>query len=169
MTLMKRRCSVSTSSLVRRRCGQSLLETSLLAPMLLFLFLGMVDFGWYVYSFIQVGNAARVAAEYLATKGAALQTCGVVLREMKTMANVASLSPTYNCSAVAPVKVITEDCKVAINGTVTCPAGTVTAPETRAWRVTVKYETIALFRLPFMAGKMVIGRQAVMRKMGLGV
>ena len=43
-----------------------MVEASLTVPLLLFLFLGATNFGFYIYAFISVSNAARVAAQYTA-------------------------------------------------------------------------------------------------------
>jgi len=48
----------------RRENGSALIEITLLCPWFLFLFVGVVDLGFYTYSLIGVENAARVAAEY---------------------------------------------------------------------------------------------------------
>ena len=45
-----------------RQRGSALVEISLLAPWILFLFVGMFDMGMYTYSMIGVENAVRVAA-----------------------------------------------------------------------------------------------------------
>ena len=38
----------------RRSPGQALLEASILTPLLLFLFLGVTNFGFFVYNFMRV-------------------------------------------------------------------------------------------------------------------
>ena len=43
------------------RKGHAIVELSLLAPWLFFLFVGAFDFGFYAYSLISVQNAARLA------------------------------------------------------------------------------------------------------------
>lgn len=156
MSAEKRGRSVSQRR-ADRRCGQSLLETSILAPMMLFLFLGMVDSWFYVYSFIMVSNAARAAAQFTATGGGLSQrlACQVALREMKTMANIAALNPaTYDCTTIAPLQVNVAEYTDTFG--------------TKASRVTLKYKTMLLFQLPFMPGQMEIDRVAIMRKMPLG-
>src|SRR5215471_3378731 len=54
----------------RRRRGSALVELTLIAPWFLFLFVGVVDMGFYTYSLIAVENAARVAAEYTSKNSA---------------------------------------------------------------------------------------------------
>ena len=48
----------------RRKRGSSLVELTLISPWLLFLFVGVVDVGFFTYSLIAVENAARIAAEF---------------------------------------------------------------------------------------------------------
>ena len=143
-----------------RRRGQALIEASLLVPMVFFLFLGLTNFGFFIYAFITVGNAARVATQYAAqfpdnssSGGNQSVACQAALREMKTLPNVSALPSSYPCTA-APLKVTEEDY-------------TEPTTSTKASRVTVTYDTIQLFPLPFMDGKMQINRTAVIRRTGL--
>lgn len=126
--------------------GQALIEASLLVPMIFFLFLGLTNFGFYIYAFITVSNAARAAAQYtanLSLVGDDTAACDVALREMQSLPNVA---PLIACTA--PLQVTADDYVEPTFGT-------------QASRVTITYETIQLFPLPFMAGKMTIHRTAV--------
>src|SRR5437016_1297390 len=79
-----------------RRKGNALIELTLLSPWVLFLFVGIVDMGFYCYSLIAVENAARVAAEYTSTSAsvAASQSgaCTKVLAELSSLPNVSGLS-----------------------------------------------------------------------------
>jgi PKD repeat protein len=51
----------------RRRRGQSVVEFALIVPVLAFILLVAVDFGRLFFTYVQVGNAAREAANYAAT------------------------------------------------------------------------------------------------------
>lgn len=150
------RCGRPVGGGVRRReitasrfgRGQAMVEATLTIPLLLFLFLGATNFGFYVYAFISVTNAARVAAHYTANPsfvGNQGVACQAALRELRSMSNVASL----NSCAAAPLVVTA-----------------VSYPDpdgTTASRVDVSYTTIQLFPLPFMSGQMTINRTAFMR------
>ncbi len=132
-----------------------LIEISLLVPMLFFLFLGMVNVGFYIYAFISVGNAARVAAQYTGTNfgyaGDSNLACEAAWREMWSLPNVdrpASCTGSGCC---------TGDLQVTATY---IPAESMFS--TPASRVTVTYTTIQLFPLPFMSGRMVINRIATM-------
>jgi Flp pilus assembly protein TadG len=138
--------------LIRKRRGQALIEASLMMPMLFFMFLGMTNFGFYIYAFIEVSNAARVAAQTTANGLAGVQSaaCQAALRELKTMPNV----PAVTTCTTAPLQV-------------TVKPATYVDPDTgtRSTWVQVTYETIKLFPLPFMSGQMTINRHAVMAVM----
>jgi Flp pilus assembly protein TadG len=136
-----------------KRRGQALIEASLMMPMLFFLFLGMTNFGFYIYAFIEVGNAARVAAQFTANGlgGNQAAACQAALRELKSMPNVYTLADNYACGA-NPL-------------TVTVVPPTDPDPGVSKTWVQVSYQTIKLFPLPFMSGQMIINRHAVMRTM----
>ena len=48
-------------NLRHRNGGNAVIEVALMAPWIFFLFVGVLDFGFYAYSFISVENAARAA------------------------------------------------------------------------------------------------------------
>ncbi|HWB83786.1 MAG TPA: TadE family protein [Bryobacteraceae bacterium] len=80
----------------RRVRGSALVELTLLSPWVLFLFVGMVDLGFYTYSLISVENAARVGAEYTSqsTAVAADQSgaCALVRSELAMLPRLGSLT-----------------------------------------------------------------------------
>ena len=47
-------------------CGQSMVEVALMLPFLITLFIGIADFGWLAYCYIEVANAANAGAHYAA-------------------------------------------------------------------------------------------------------
>jgi Flp pilus assembly protein TadG len=137
----------------RRARGSALIEVSLMAPWLLFLFVGIFDMGFYTYSMISVENAARVAAEYTSASQAAASdqagACTRVKNELATLAN-SSKFPS-NCSA-APLTVTAS--YLATGG----PDG---APVTS---VTVTYQSNQLVPIPgLLMGQLNLTRNVVMR------
>lgn len=44
--------------------GQSLVELAVILPLLLFLFMGMIEVGWAMHSYLTVANAAREGARF---------------------------------------------------------------------------------------------------------
>ena len=77
-----------------RERGSAVVEISLLAPWILFLFVGVFDMGMYTYSMMGVENAARVAAEYTSSSPSvaadATGACTRVLQEVSMLPNVSS-------------------------------------------------------------------------------
>jgi hypothetical protein len=67
----------STRHIGTSRSGIALIETALTLPLLLLLFLNLINFGFYIYGWITVNNAARAAAEYQVYNGVAVGFPGV--------------------------------------------------------------------------------------------
>ena len=78
----------------RRQRGGSLIEFSMLLPWIIFLFVGVYDWGFYAHALISAEDAARVAALYAANNGGGGTTtaCTLVLNEMSISANVNGVS-----------------------------------------------------------------------------
>jgi Flp pilus assembly protein TadG len=74
-----------------RERGQAALEVTLMMPWIFFLFVGILDFGFYSYQSICVENAARVAAVQIASNFAGLSAagCSIAVPEMNRLTNVA--------------------------------------------------------------------------------
>ncbi len=49
--------------------GTAAVEFSFIAPVLIFLMLGLIDFGFYINAFMQMESAARAGAEYVLKGG----------------------------------------------------------------------------------------------------
>ncbi len=89
--------------------GVAVIEAALWAPWLIFMFIGVLDFGFYNYAAIATENAARVGAlSYSAGPGRTWShTCQLVIQELQTLPNVnasswCSTSPS-GISASLPV------------------------------------------------------------------
>ncbi len=115
-----------------------MIEVALMAPWIFFLFVGVLDFGFYAYAFISTENAARAAvlltsqSKMAATDQA--DACAIVLSEMAWTAYGRVFSPT--CST-APL---------VVNATFV-PQGTGNMP-TDAAQVEVQYTTIPMIPIP---------------------
>ncbi len=84
----------------RRQRGSAVVEISLLAPWILFLFVGVFDMGMYTYSMIGVENAARVAAEYTSQNASvAADSAGACTRAMAEMAMLPNVTSQANCNS----------------------------------------------------------------------
>jgi Flp pilus assembly protein TadG len=124
-----------------------------MCPWLLLLFIGIFDFGFYMYAAISVQNAARAAALATganpASAGSQITACRYARDEMRFMTNFSSLPA--DCSAL-PLTVQAWSEADAQGATMS--------------RVQVSYRTVQLFTLPFVPGQMTISRTARMRVFG---
>jgi Flp pilus assembly protein TadG len=134
----------------RRTRGGSVLETALVLPWCVFLFIGAFDWGFYARALISTESAARVAAQYTSkdTTTAADQAtaCTLALEELRTSANVANVT---TCNAL-PVIVTAQQ----VTG----------ADGQPATQVAVTYQTQKLIPIPMvLQGQATLYRTAQMR------
>ena len=132
--------------------GNAVVELSLLAPWIFFLFVGVMDFGFYAYSLIATENAARAAALYTSSgsqfSGDSYAACQYALAELRSLPNARSL---VNCNSLPLIVTVTPlDATQSVDG---FPAS----------RVDVTYQTVALIPIPGLAGQFTITRRAEMR------
>jgi hypothetical protein len=122
--------------------------------MLVFLFIGVFDLGFYSYALISMENAVRVAAlRASATTGTASDQAGActsVLREMRSLPNVARLGTSFDCQS-APLIV-----------SATLVPGTSSPDGAAASQVSVTYQSSRLIPIPgLLAGRLALTRTAV--------
>jgi Flp pilus assembly protein TadG len=134
--------------------GSAMIELTLLAPWVFFLFAGALDCGYYAYALISVESAARVAALYASTStSTATDTstvCTYVLQELRGLPNVGA--STTSCSA-NPVTVNAQ----LQNGT----------DGTAASMVSVSYQSLPLIPIPgLLQGRYTWTRSVKMRLRG---
>src|SRR5256885_10948530 len=76
--------------------GHAIIEVTLMAPWIFFLFMGTLDFGFYAYATIAVQNAARVAVMQTSlnstTAANSTLACQYALTELNTLPNASGLS-----------------------------------------------------------------------------
>lgn len=132
--------------------GSSMVEFCLMAPWILFLFMGAFDFGFYAYAIICTENAARVAASVTSANSSSAAdsaaACAYALNELNALPNVTGLT---TCAAL-PVQVTA----TAVNGPDGSPAS----------QVSVTYQTNQLIPIPGLTGKLTLTRTAQMRVKG---
>lgn len=133
------------------RKGQAMVEVALMAPWIFFLFVGVLDFGFYSYAAICTQNAARVAAiaNSISSGGASDSTgaCLIVIQEMNSLPNTRSLS----CPLASSVNSTTP-----VQVTATAVTGPDGAP---AAQVTVTYLSVPMIPIPgVLMGKMTMTR-----------
>ncbi|MFL6463343.1 MAG: TadE/TadG family type IV pilus assembly protein [Bryobacteraceae bacterium] len=130
--------------------GSVLVEFLLTFPFLFLLFLGVYDFGFYLYASIAVQDAARTAALYTSdtsTAGDVTGACQYVLAALQSLPNRAQA--LADCSSL-PVQLTAA---AIANG----PDGNPTS------QVTLSYQTIPLIAIPGLPGQLTITRTAQMR------
>lgn len=136
-----------------RRRGTALIEFPLFFLLLLYLFLGAVDMGFYCYALTAVQNAARVAALYTSSSSstqtdAAGACSNYVLPELQALPNHAALPSGCNQS---PLHVTAT--------TVSAPDGT----SKTVSKVTVTYTSIQLIPVYGLPGQMTMARSVALR------
>jgi Flp pilus assembly protein TadG len=134
----------------RRSSGHSVIEVALMAPWIFFLFVGVLDFGFYAYALISTQNAARVAALHNSVSKEAASDpdgsgCQIAIAELQW----ASYGRTLNCAG-SPLNVSSK-----------LVAG---ADGNDAAQVTVTYQTIGMIPIPgVFTSQLTINRTAQAR------
>jgi Flp pilus assembly protein TadG len=136
------------------RRGNSLIEFSLLFPWYVFLFVGILDFGFYSYALIATQSAARVAGVYCSASSSAASdsatACGYALDQLRGMPNVGMALSTC---AGTPLTL-----------TASLVSGSDTPDGLNAAKVTVTYVTPQLIPIPgLLPGQLSITRTVLMR------
>jgi Flp pilus assembly protein TadG len=145
-----------------RSKGTSIIEVTLMAPWLLFLFIGIVDVGFFSYSIISVQNEARAAALYTSiSKSAAsdqVGACNIVFNEMKYSSYGRGTFPS-SCNSTANGLLVTATWVPAAG------AGGLTCPDSHdCTRVVVTYKTPFMVPIPgVLPNQMTITRIVTMR------
>lgn len=155
---------------IRGRRGSAVVETALMMPWLVFLFVGVMDSGFYSYAAISVENAARAVAVLGAADTGAIGTtkvCTAALSELNMLPNVGLGASTCLGSAAG----LSDSSPVAAWVDKLCSAGcvaqcadcTLNATAVSA-RATVAYRTIQLVPIPLvLTGKTTITRVVEVR------
>jgi len=136
------------------RRGHAVVETVLIAPWIFFLFVGVLDFGFYSYALIAVENATRVAALGAGTSSSAAtdqtQACTYVREELRCVPNFSSLPAACDAlDLIVNVQALTD------------------AEGDDAVRVTVTYRTIPMIPIPgLVTGRFTITRSAETKVFG---
>jgi Flp pilus assembly protein TadG len=127
-------------------------EVALLAPWIFFLFVGVLNFGFYAYALISIENAARAAATYTASNPVLADNtdsaCRYALAELSGLPNTRTLT---SCNAL-PVQVTAEKGQ--------CPS---LDADSLCSTVSVTYQTIRMIPIPGLAGQMTITRFVQLR------
>ena len=136
------------------RQGSSLIEFCLIFPWYIFLFIGIFDFGFFIYSLMATESAARVAAIYCSASSSAASdattACGYALDQLRGMPNVGSSLSTCGGSPLTVTSALV--------------SGAASPDGLNAAKVTVTYVTPQLIPIPgVLPGQLTITRTVVMR------
>jgi Flp pilus assembly protein TadG len=137
-------------SSTKSRRGAAMMELALLSPWIIFLFIGVLDWGYYAVSLITLENATRVAAVFASGSSSNYaQTntiCGILTNEMGSLSNMQGVT---TCSA-SPL---------------TFSSTLITGPDgSNAAQVSVTYTTPQMIPIPMLLAKQfTITRTVTMR------
>jgi len=143
-----------------KRSGQAVVETALMMPWIAFLFVGVLDFGFYSYAAISVQNAARAAALRSANSQysfSSTTSCIAALGELRGLPNMAGVT---SCDALPAIVVITP----LNSGTSPQCADCVVTPGAASVQAAVTYQTIPMVPIPgLVVGQVTLTRKAEAR------
>jgi Flp pilus assembly protein TadG len=151
-----------------RKRGTAIIEATLLVPWIFFIFVGVLDFGFYTYAAICTQNAALAAAAWTSSNGVLvnnLYACQAALPELNQLPNTRTLSGCATSpggvSASQPVAV---SARILDSSTTPPCADCATCPVCRSSQVSVTYQTIPMIPIPgVMMGQLQLTRVAEMR------
>jgi len=127
-----------------------MMELALLSPWFFFLFVGLLDWGFYAYSLVTLETATRAATSWNANHNDptnAVLACQIVTSEMQTLINMSGVTTCGGTSAVSVSA-------TQVNGPDSAPAA----------QVAVTYTTPSLIPIPgLLAKQFTITRVVVMR------
>jgi Flp pilus assembly protein TadG len=134
-----------------KRRGHALVEFALLSPWIFFVFVGVLDLGFYCYAFMCAESAARVAATYTSTNiDTAADSAGACTRALGLLAKLPNVGTGVTTCAANPV-VVTASAATGSDGSA-------------ASQVSVRYQTVALIPIPgLLAKQLTITRAVTMR------
>lgn len=129
----------------RDRRGNAIVELALIGPWIFFLFIGVLDFGFYSYAAIATQNAARVAALAGAADNGVDNTaaCTIVRNEMNQLPNTRTLSSCNTGTCPSTTGSVSSSQPLAV----TVCAITET-DGTKAVRVIVTYQSLTMIPIP---------------------
>lgn len=150
------------------QAGHAAVETALMAPWIVLLFIAVFDLGFYSYAVIATQNAARSAAMHVARSTAYAadfpRACLVALRELQGMPNVgpALTICATNATGVGDGRPIAVEIQTLLDNSIgnLAPQDPPPVPTGSLWaiRVLVTYRSPQLFPLPGLMGRIIVTR-----------
>ena len=145
---MKGHRRLKTSPARKHQRGGSVLEISLLLPWIFFLFVGVMDFGYFGYALTSTQNAARVAAEQTSQDTLSQSqslACSAAKQELAWMINNANFN-AGSCTATP----LTVTQQTLTNATTPACADCGRDATASSSLVSVAYQTIPLIPIPLI-------------------
>jgi Flp pilus assembly protein TadG len=137
----------------QRRLGTGLVEFALVAPLLLVLLAGVLDYGRAIGKSAALANAARVGAQYgCASSARAADSAGI-------QAAAVNSAPDFTGISVASAR----SCQCPGGGTVSCSGNCGAGKMLMYVQVTVTAASSAVFSYPALPFTGNVGAQATMR------
>ena len=129
-----------------------MMELALLSPWIIFLFIGVLDWGFYAVSLMTLENATRDAAVYAST-GNSTKICEILTDELGSLSNMQGVT---TCGGTSPVSYTLTN--LTSSTTPASPDGN------SAVQMAVTYTTPQVIPIPgLLAGKFTITRTVTMR------
>jgi TadE-like protein len=150
----------------KSRRGNAVIEVALMAPWIFFLFVGVLDFGFYAYAFISVETAVRAAALLTSQSKTSASdqpdACTLVLNQLQGASSY-GVPLSANCGLSAPRFTKPDDCVkkpcLWLNATLVTDSN-----GDDATRVEVQYVTIGMIPIPgALASSFLIDRVWLMK------
>ncbi len=145
-----------------------MVEVTLMMPWIVFLFVGIFDFGFYSYAAISTQNAARAAAIRISTDQysfAVGNACIAALGELRGLPNMAGVTTcAASAGAVSDSEPAAVEAVVLDNTTSPACADCGVTPTATSVQARVTYRTSQLIPIPgAMMGRMTLTRMAESR------
>ncbi len=166
---------IAPRSVVRDQSGSAVIEAALMMPWIAFLFVGILDFGFYSTAAIATQNAARAAAIQLAN-GSTIDACQTILNELRLMPNTFGVttcgalpSDVTNAMPVAYCATTLNDtanttCSSTYTKCADCAGSPATGTNAKSIQAVVTYQTVPLVPIPgILMGQMRLTRIAEAR------
>jgi Flp pilus assembly protein TadG len=82
--------------------GQSLVEFALVVPFIILIVMGIIDFGYYVYTYSELENATRRASEFASKAAPTTPECLVLARDEARKSVFLNKIPDSNITITVP-------------------------------------------------------------------
>jgi hypothetical protein len=148
----------------RNRSGSAVVEVALMMPWLIFIFVGVLDFGFYAYAVICTESAARVAAIGASGSSGTVTVavaCPLAIGELKGLPNIPS---TFTSSCTALPVIVTAHlltCSTTPQAA-DCTANPIVSPSSA--QIAVTYQSLPMIPIPgVLMSRLTLTRVAEMR------